>query len=178
MKVIKMILNIYKLSEFDLNILNELPNNIEIINHDANEIKCKVFLKDFANDIIINLKSKFLFVISDKNFQKREVVKCLKNIFKDKLSYFKPDISEEHEFLCSSKCDYLKFIHDNKIINDEELTKKYCDNELDDDYYFFEAKINFNNSSYFLYYGDVIKIKDKFKEYLNEIINFFVNFSW
>ena len=172
-----MILNIYKLSEFDLNILNELPDNIEIINNDKNEIRCKVIIENFVNEIIINLKSKFLFVIADKNFQKRKVVKCLKEIFNDKLTYFKPSSSEEHDFLCSSKCVYLKFIHDNKIINDDELTKKYCDNKLDDDYYFFEAKINFNNS-YFLYYGDVIKIKDKFKEYLNDIINFFVKFSW
>ena len=172
-----MILNIYRL-DFDINFLSQLPDNIEIVNQDKKQIEGEITIEDFKNRFIINLKNKFLFLISDGNFQKRKVIKYLKRIFDDKLSYFNPDVHEEHDFLCSSDVDYLKFIHNNKIINDNEISKKYCDYELNEDYYFFEAKIKFNSNSYFLFYGDVIKIKDKFRNYLNEIINFFVEFSW
>lgn len=175
-----MILNIYKIFDFDLKLFKNKPNEINITNEKNNQIEGKINLDKFSNNFFIDLKSNLLFIISNKKSQIRKVVKYLNSILPGRLTYFLPTATEEHEFLCSNDIDvdYLKFIHNNKIVDNKNLTKKYCKNELEEDYYFFEAKIKLENDSncYFLYYGDVIKIKDKFSQYLNEIIELFVKF--
>jgi len=173
-----MILNIYKLFDFDLKLFKNISDEIDIIKENENQIEGNINLERFSNSFFIDLKSNLLFIISDKKSQIRKVAKYLNSILKGRLTYFTPDANEEHDFLCSVDVDYLKFIHNNKIIDSENLTKKYCKKELEDDYYFFEAKIKLEKDSdcYFLYYGDVIKIKNKFSEQLKEIIEFFVEF--
>ena len=173
-----MILNIYKLFDFNLELFKNVSDEICIINENENQIEGNINLERFSNNFFIDLKSNLLFIISDKKSQIRKVAKYLNSILHGRLTYFTPNANEEHDFLCSVDVDYLKFIHNNKIIDSKNLTKKYCKNELEDDYYFFEAKIKLekNSDCYFLYYGDVIKIKDKFSQYLNEIIELFVKF--
>ena len=175
-----MILNIYKILDFDINLFKNIGNEIDITNQNENQIEGKIKLEKFSNNFFIDLKSNLLFIISNKKSQIRKVVKYLNSILEGRLTYFSPTATEEHDFLCSKDVDvdYLKFIHNNKIVDNKNLTKKYCKNELEEDYFFFEAKIKLENDSkcYFLYYGDIIKIKDKFSQYLNEIIELFVKF--
>lgn len=173
-----MILNIYKIFDFNLKLFKNVSDNIDIVNENKNQIEGNINLEKFSNKFFIDIKSNLLFIISNKKSQIRKVIKYLNSILHGRLTYFTPNINDEHEFLCSHDIDYLKFIHNNKIVDNDDLTKRYCKNELDDDYYFFEAKIKLekNSECYFLYYGDVIKVKDKFSQYLNEIIELFVEF--
>lgn len=170
-----MILYIYKLNNFDKDSLNNLPKNIKIQNQNNGMIRAIVSLENFSNEIIICLNSNFLFIMANKKSEKRKLFKFLYSHFKGNLSYFRPSSEEEFQFLNSTNNPSLKFIHDNKIQYSNSLTKKYFEKKLNEDYYLFEANIKIDSipDCYFLYYGDAIKIKDIFKNYLDEIITFF-----
>lgn len=168
-----MILYIYELQNFDESIINNLPENICVQDQDESQICFRINIEDFKSEFIIRLKSNLLFIIANKKSQKRKIFKQLYSIFNKKLSYFNPNPQEEHNFLCSFENSSLKFIHNNKIVSSSDLKKKYCNETLDDDFYFFEANIKSNTYDSFLYYGDAIKIKDNCSVNLYEILGFF-----
>lgn len=123
-----------------------------------------------TNNIVpffIRSKSNFLLIKTDYKRQKREAFKLLLRHFKNQLDFFSPSYEKEKIFICDAKKRRVKFLHENKIEYDSNLTKKYCDETIDEDYYFFEAKITFekfnkmkNELTNFkcLYYGDSIKV--------------------
>ena len=141
-----------------------------------NKYKGIVDLNDYEVEFIYKFGSNFLFLFVNSKYEKRKSFNILYEISNNELTYFKPDPYKEHEMICSSKDNIIKFIHDNKIVNSKKLTRLYCEMNLSDDYYLYESKITFEigeNRYAFLYYGDAIKIKSKDEKYIKEVISFF-----
>ena len=63
----------------------------------------------------------------------------------------------------------IKFLHENKLESKQNLTKEYCENTLNEDYYLFEANLKYDNFN-FLYYRNAIKLKNNYEKHKNEII--------
>ena len=174
-----MILYIYKTNNsFRDKLIKNTTSTIIIQNHDvgSNEIKGIVDLNDYKVEFIYKSKSNFLFLFANSKYEKRKAFNILYEISNNELTYFKPDPYKEHKMICSSKDKIIKFIHDNKLINNKKLTRLYCENNLSNEYYLYESKILFEikeNKYVFLYYGDAIKIKSQDKNYILEVISFF-----
>lgn len=177
--MISMILYIYKTKDsFSEKLLKNKASTIIIQNHDdgSDEIKGIVDLNDYGVEFIYKFGSNFLFLFVNSKYEKRKSFNILYEISNNELTYFKPNPYKEHEMICSSKDNIIKFIHDNKIVNSKKLTRLYCEMNLSDDYYLYESKITFEigeNRYAFLYYGDAIKIKSKDEKYIKEVISFF-----
>lgn len=141
-----MILYIYKTKDsFSEKLLKNKASTIIIQNHDddSDEIKGIVDLNDYGVEFIYKFGSNFLFLFVNSKYEKRKSFNILYEISNNELTYFKPDPYKEHEMICSSKDNIIKFIHDNKIVNSKKLTRLYCEMNLSDDYYLYESKITF-----------------------------------
>lgn len=172
-----MILFIYKIDNIRSELLNKSSHNIDFKFLDNNQLKGIVHLDNHIDvKFIINFTSNFLYIFANKKFYKRKAFNCLYNFFNQNIKLFSPFLGNERKMICDSYEKNLKFIHENNIVYDDELTNKFCENSLDDDYYFFEADLTFyyeNNKYNFLYYGDAIKVKNDSDDYLNNVINIF-----
>lgn len=173
-----MILYIYKIINLDLGMddFKEIPN-VNVENHDLDYIRGKI-LEDNV-EFIYRTNSKFLFITTEKRSLKRKAFKLFYNALNGNISLFSPSFKMERDMICNADYKNIKFLHDNELVYSNKLNEAYCNNVMNDEYYFFEAELHYsmNQSEYkFIYYRDSIKIKRKYEEKLFEIIKIFEKF--
>ena len=173
-----MILYIYKINdEFSKSILKNNLSNLSITSNEE-EINGFINFENYEVKFIIRIKTNFLFLFAGSKYEKRKAFNILYELSNETLTYFKPDPLKEYNLISSSTDKIIKFIHDNKLVHSNSLTKDYCDKKLSNDYYLYESKITFEkekNKYEFLYYGDAIKIKTNDNDYMKQVILYFEN---
>jgi hypothetical protein len=178
-----MFLYIYKISNIKYEDLLSNDSEEIIINKDnvknndnIDEIKGKVKTKKDLIPFIFRLKSNFLFIDTNRKSLKRKALDILYNAF-NTIDIFDPSYEKERKLICEADNKQIKFLHENNIEYNDELTTEYCEGDIEEDYYFYEAKISFNINNKvieFLYYGDSIKIMhERNQNELNFILNKF-----
>lgn len=174
-----MFLYVYKMDMCYENIKNENFNKniiFDKINDINNEIKGNVKIKNEKIPFILRFKSKFLFIITERKVLKRKALNILYNAF-NKIDIFTPSFKKEKRLICEADDKQIKFFHNNNIEYSDELTDEYCDSGIiKEGYYFYEAKISFNNENKtidFFYYGDSIKINENNQKELDFVLDKF-----
>lgn len=138
-----MILYIYKINDgFSKSILKNNLSNLSITSNEE-EINGFINFENYEVKFIIRIKTNFLFLFSESKYEKRKAFNILYELSNETLTYFKPDPLKEYNLISSSTDKIIKFIHDNKLVHSNSLTKAYCDKKLSNDYYLYESKITF-----------------------------------
>ena len=116
----------------------------------------------------IDLDYRFLFIETNHPTILNNALQILEmyfnNVIGAELENFLPRVSKEHELICNSQDYDLKFFYDGEIIDsndDEDLKRKYCNNELDKDYTLIEADITLKDNVSFYYLRKTLKIDDE-----------------
>lgn len=125
---------------------------------------------DYSSEIPfkIRIKSKFIFIETDFEMKKAKTAKALNKTLNKELIRFIPFYEDELKFICNIAFKHeLKFFFDGDIINDTKLEKKYCMNELNEDYSLFEAYLELKTDQGKIpvyYYGDAIQFPPRVNE--------------
>lgn len=165
-----MILYIYKVKNYSLH-SQDLENcdNININLSTNDTLEGNIEINNESINFLYKPQSNLLFLNAEKRSKKRRAFRLLYEIFKEDIEIFKPSFSKEREMIRDAPEKSIKFLHENKLESKQNLTKEYCENTLNEDYYLFEANLKYDNFN-FLYYRNAIKLKNNYEKHKNEII--------